>query len=114
MLNSPRPKIIVLFLLFLTTLAHAQNNWHGYGEMVSSSQGCDLYFQKPQVDGSAVGAYSFVNTTGRNMKVDFIQNGTEQTIYLQGHNNAKASDQSDVVRKVYGPRYTVQLVDVSF
>jgi hypothetical protein len=111
--KRPRPKIIVLFLLFLTTFAHAQYHL-GYGELVSSSQGCDLYFQKPQQDGSAVGTYSFVNTTGRNMRVDFTRGGTEQIIYIQGHNNAKGSDQSDVVRTIYAPRGTIQLTDVVF
>jgi hypothetical protein len=43
---APHLTIIALFLLFLTPHAYAQYHL-GYGELVSSSQGCDLYFKKP-------------------------------------------------------------------
>jgi len=72
-----------------------------------------LYFAKPTVEGSAVGTYTFVNTTGQNVEVHFFKDNTDQTINLQGHNNADPRDMRDVVRSYKVPRNTIKMIGAS-
>lgn len=117
--RPPYPKIgQILSLLLLSVAAPlAQAQYHQtntYGELVSGSRGCDLYFEAPTVEGSAVGEFRFVNTTGRNMRVEYTEKNIDHSLYIAGHNNANPSDQSDVVNFVKAPRGTVTMTRVIF
>jgi hypothetical protein len=101
-------RITILFLVLLTGITVFSQNVHNYayGELVSEMKGVDLYFRPPQIKGSAAGTYAFVNTTGRNLTINYLKWGTEQKVHLDGG--------SDGVRYMEAPRGEVSFVDVTF
>ena len=101
-------QITILFLVLLTGITGSSQNVHNYayGELISEVKGVDLYFRPPQIKGSAAGTYAFVNTTGRNLTINYLKWGTEQTFHLDGIR--------DTVRYIEAPRGQVSFLDVTF
>ncbi len=110
-MNKSIALLVPLLVLMAATVSWSQTQTHTVsGDLVGGKDGFNLYFDKPNVQGSAVGEYIIDNTTGRNATVYYLYNGGMHNI-IMGPN----PDGTDQVRVLcHAPRDKVKITEVVF